>query len=374
MNVFPVKNLRKNSPVWTVCQGLMREWIEEYGIRNGVIQIPKSKLNLLTKSGLVVEFNGNDFLNPSSFRGFTKYYKCNTDTPKYWKRYFGRKIGVCHAVGFKLTDYDSSKNILILSNPAFLGIMQDKRREEFVNIDKDGNIQSYPAHLYLGDDDVPYDYQYDREWEYIRGLNPQEKIVLANAHNEEPFPNSLYENDKGMFSKRVRELQLTQYLNYEINDYFNIVDKINEIESDNEDMTLNDIQNELDKEFKEYQEQNDLIREDFFSNVNEGFDYGSWEMSDLYTRTPTQIEDFELYPVRVNCQPKSIRKKGKSPYDTKLGVREWRYVNHFQKPKKLQNWITKKSPKYNWEREELDVEYDLPENFWEEIEMAYQDR
>ena len=317
MFVKSTKVLSKTSPVFIIIQ----DWVSNY-IRDNKGLSPN--VSRLLADGIVIGFDSNDFINPSCYKGFIKLYKCNRDEPQFLKRYCGKNIGKVSILGFKIVDYDSSKNYLLVSKMEFLTIIKNKMMEEF---------PEYPSHLYLGDDDVPVTYIYNREWEHIKGLTPQEKIVLANKHDEEPFLDSYYENDIGMFSKRTQT------------DEYNI-----RLES-NTDI----------KDYGDYQ-----------------------EFSDIYTRTKTSYEDYELYPIRVNCLPKAINKKGKSPYDTKLGVLEYRWFNKYQKPidtwaqflKENPNWKIK-SPKYNWEmneEEKLANEYDLPENFWEEIEMAYQQR
>ena len=199
-------------------------------------------------------------------------------------------------------------------------------------------------------------------------MTPQEKIVLANKHNEEPFPNSLYENDRGIFQRRTVEDELGIRIESELSGISDVRDY-----EGSEDEDAFDI---MDKTIMEREMS-------FQEGVREGYDYGDFqEFSDIYTRTTTVYEDHELYPVRVNCLPKAVRKRGKSPYDTKLGVREWRYFNVYKRAIPLDSWknrpnveIKKKTrPKYNYERDELEVEYNLPEDFWEDIEMAYRSR
>ena len=294
-----------------------------------------------------------DFINKSCYKGFTKLFKCNSEKPKYTKRYMGKSWGLANIIGFKLTDYDQSRNVLIFDNVNFMFLIKGKMIEEF---------PEYPSHLYLYDE-FPDEYEYNRDWENIKGLTPQEKIVLANIHNEEAFPHSYYENDRGLFQKRVLQDEFNTRLESELAEISDI----------------RDYEAKEDEDIFEIMDKTILEREaSFINGVKEGFDYGDFQdFSDIYTRTSTAYEDYELYPVRVNCTPKSVRKKGKSPYDTKLGVRSFRYFDYYQKPKPLVGWISKKSPKYNCEmneEEKLDVEYNLPEDFWEEIEMAYQQR
>lgn len=319
---------------------------------------------LLTK-GILLGFSRNDFINVSSYRGLIKWTGCNSTNPKYKKLRLNKELGWCTMLGFKIPDYDQSLNYLLVSDWKFLHVLKDKMTDEFVSIDYVG----YPSELYLYDlqlqyPDLDIPFEYDRCWEYIRGLTPQEKIVLANKHDEDPFPNSYYENDRGYFSKKTQQ------------DEFDI-----RLESITSDIDIRDYQgdeseNAFDKVDKIISEREQSL----IDSIKEGFDYGDFQdFSDIYTRTSTSLGDYELYPVRVNCLPKSVRKKGKSPYDTKLGVREWRWFNHYQKAIPLKSWngVPHGSPKYDWElseEEKLANEYDLPDNFWEEIEMAYQSR
>lgn len=331
--------LTRGNPVFTTIQN----WYLD-GIRNGVKPTPQ--VSRLLTSGILIGFNSNDFINPNSYKGAIKLFKCNSTSPKFHKKYFGKGIGTVHLLGFKTVDYDGSMNYLLASKMEFLHILRGKMIEEF---------PKYPTKLY------DENHEYDRDWEYIGGLTPQEKIVLANLHGEEPFPNSFYENDRGMFSRRTQSDEFSMRLNSEISDI-----DVRDFEKD---------------EFEDAFEKMDrVVREREFSlnEARDGFDYGDYqEFSDVYTRTSSRIEDYELYPIRVNCTPKSIKKKGRSPYDTKLGVRSYIWHNMWAKPEKLQTWKVRKSPKYDSQmsqEEKLTDEYDLPENFWEEIEMAYRNR
>lgn len=343
----------KNNPVWTTIQ----DWFLE-NIQNGVKPTPA--VSRLLSCGILLGFNQNDFINASCYKGTTKLYKCNSTKPKYFKKYLGKDIGMVYMLGFKHTDYDNSTNYLLVSNIKFLHILKGKMIEEF---------PEYPFELYSDN------YEYNRAWENIRGLTPQEKIVLANAHNEEPFPNSYYENDRGYFSQRTQSDEKDIRFELEISDV---------------DIRDYDIR---DYEGTQFESTFDIIdkiiaeREISFNEVNEGYDYGdSQEFSDIYTRTPTAYEDYELYPIRVNCMPKAVRKRGRSPYDTKLGVRSYIWHNMYAKPEPLEDkdWVcnpvsapSSNRVKYDWEmskEEKLADEYNLPDNFWEEIEMAYQQR
>lgn len=352
MFVKSIRNINPKSSVATT----IRDWYVD-NISKG--EKPSPFVKRLLAKGTLIGFNSNDFINPNCYKGAIKLYKCNSSRPKFHKKYLGKEIGMAHMLGFKIVDYDHSTNYLLVSKLDFLHILEGKMIEEF---------PEYPSHLYLYDIEKEYDvetgFEYDREWSHISGLNPQEKIVLANLHNEEPFPNSYYENDRGYFSKRTQQ------------DEFDI-----RLESISSDIDIRDYQgdeseNAFDKVDKIIAEREQSL----IDSIKEGFDYGDFQdFSDIYTRTSTSLEDYELYPVRINCLPKSIKKRGKSPYDTKLGVREWRWFNHYQKATPLKDWkgIRHDSPKYDWElseEEKLAEEYDLPDNFWEEIEMAYQSR
>lgn len=349
MFVKSSKILMSSSPVFTTIQG----WVNDY-IRDNRKLSPN--VSRLLANGILIGFNSNDFINPSCYKGFVKLYKCNSSKPKLQKKYLGKGIGKASLLGFKIVDYDHSMNYILSSKMEFLSIIKSKMSEEF---------PEYPSHLYLDDDDVPVTYLYNRDWEHIKGLNPQEKIVLANKHDEEPFLNSYYENDRGTFSNRTQSdeynIRLESEVNVDIRDY-----DIRDYENDG----FNDTFEVVDNIIRE--------REITFGEARDGFDYGDYqEFSDIYTRTETRVEDYELYPVRINCLPKAIKKKGKSPYNTKLGVRSYIWHNMWIDPEPLVDWVSKKSPKYQYEMtdEEIELdEYNLPDNFWEEIEMAYQNR
>lgn len=335
---------------------VIRNWYMDFVQDN---RKPSPAISRLMSSGILIGFSQNDFINVGAYRGFTKLFKCNSTTPKYFKKYLGKGLGMAHIIGFKIPDYDQSVNYLFTSNINVLHMIKGKMIEEF---------PPYPDSLYEYDIEKEYgvdlEFEYDRCWEHIKGLTPQEKIVLANVHEEEPFPNSYYENDRGRFAKKTQQDEFSIRLDSMTSDL-----DIRDYEGD-------DTQNAFDKVDKIISEREQSL----IDSIKEGFDYGDFQdFSDIYTRTSTSIEDYELYPVRVNCLPKSVRKKGKSPYDTKLGLRQWRWFNHYQKATPLETWrgIPHGSPKYDWElseEEKLADEYDLPDNFWEEIEMAYQSR
>jgi hypothetical protein len=386
MKIWNINQDNKCNPIHHTLVGAFRDLLDEYADEgaNGVKipnpkNIPVQKARIFDdKFGLVIEFSERDFINKSSYRGAQKLYKANSQKPKYSKKYCGKNVGMVHMIGFKITDYDFSYNVLVINNNRDVGmkfideVLVPKMRTEF---------PAFPDRMYEDDYSLE-EYIDNRGWLRIGNLSPQEKIVLANVHQVEPFPESLYENDYGDFNKRVYALELKNACNLEINDQYelDIWEEIKDIKDKDEAHT------EYEKLEQEYKEQNDLAREDFYQSVADGWDYGSWEMSDLYTRVDSQVIDYELYPIRTNCTPKAIRKRGKSPYDTKLGVREHRYFNYYQRAKPLDSWKkletvdkipSKASPKYHWEMNEEEImtdEYDLPSSFWEDIEMAYQMR
>ena len=355
MFIKPTNEIWKESPVYTT----ISKWLSDYILKKGKIA-PNVKRTL---NGVVIGFNRNDFVNDGAYNGFCKLHKCNSHKPKYHKRYF-KGVGMVSMLTFKIIDYDHSMNYIVLDNLGFLKIIQEKMIEEF---------PEYPAELYLYDIqqeypelDIPF--EYNRCWENIKGLTPQEKIVLANFRGEEPFPNSYYENDRGAFSRRTQEDEFNERLEASIQD-IEVTDNENE-----------DVFEAFDKEVAKREQT-------LTDNIKEGLDYGDFqEFSDIYTRTQSQLVDYELYPIRVNCTPKSIKKRGKSPYDTKLGVRQYIYHNMWAKAEPLNDkkWSCNPisapvphSPKYDWEiseEEKISVEYDLPEDFWEQIDMAYQSR
>lgn len=356
MFVKSCKEIWQKSPVYTT----ISNWVSRYLIdTNGKV----SPAVRQTLKGIIVGFNANDFINNGAYKGFCKMYKCNSTKAKYHKKYI-KGVGMVSMLGFKIVDYDHTINYLVFSNLGFLQVLEEKIIEEF---------PEYPPELYLYDLQLQYPeldipFTYDRCWEHIKGLTPQEKIVLANKHDEEPFPNSFYENDRGVFSRRTQQNEFNERLEASIQD-IEVTDNENE-----------DVFEAFDKEVAKREQS-------LIDNIKEGFDYGDFQdFSDIYTRTESQIEDYELYPIRVNCMPKSIKKRGKSPYDTKLGVREYIWHNMWQKPEPLKDkqWVcnptsvpTVSRVKYDWEmteEEQLSMEYDLPEDFWEEIEMAYRNR
>lgn len=346
--------LQDDSPVFKTIQNWFLEHIRE---RSEVGQKPHPAIKKLVTNGILIAVSQNDFINKSSYKGFCTLYKCNSQKPKYHKKYCGKDVGMVSILGFKITDYDTSINYLLVSKMEFLHSVVEKQISEF---------PMYPEEFYLGDDDVNSDFEYDRCWEKIGGLTPQEKIILAMVHNEEPFPNSFYENDSGRFNARTVEREHIM----------------------NEQTIINEIQRENDIDEIELNNLIDENIEDYYSSVKEGFDYGSWEFSDLYTTTKTQIEDYELYPIRVNCLPKSGRKKGKSPYDTKLGIREYRWFNNYQKKGNIDDWKDIPEVKELWRQKEIAREARKRENeskrmadqdeisdeIWAEIEKAYQMR
>lgn len=352
MFVKPTKIVNTNNIVGSTIRNWYMDYHREMGGKVHPI-VPK-----MLSDGIIIGFNENDFINPNSYKGATSLYKCKSTRPKFHKMYFGKQIGIIHLLGFKIVDYDHSMNYLLPSKMEFLHILKGKMIEEF---------PEYPLELY------DENHVYNRDWENIKGISPQEKIVLANIHNEEPFPNSFYENDWGSFSNRTQtdeyNTRLESEISVDIRDY-----DIRDYENDG----FNDIFEVVDNIIRE--------REITFNEARDGFDYGDYqEFSDIYTRTKTSIEDFELYPVRVNGLPKALKKRGKSPYDTKLGVLEYRWFDYYQKPidtwaeflKENPDWKFPTSPKYDWEMSDEERElndYDLPDNFWEEIEMAYQQR
>lgn len=349
--------LTKGSPVFSCIQ----QWYLDMLSKGNK---PSKPVSNLLSCGILIGFNENDFINPSCYKGAVSLYKCKGNSPKLTKKYFyekigSKKIGLVYMLGFKMTDYDGSMNYLLVDKIEFLHILQSKMIEEF---------PAYPTKLY------DPNHVYDRDWEHIKGISPSEKIYLANIHNEEAFPLSFYENDRGTFANRTQSdeyaIRLEGEINVDVRDY-----DIRDYENDGFSNTFEVAENIM------------LAREESFNEARDGFDYGDYqEFSDIYTRTQTSYEDYELYPVRVNCLPKAIKKKGKSPYDTTLGVRSYIWHNMWAKPEKLEDkkWVcnpmSAPSPdpvKYDWqmsEDEKLADEYNLPENFWEEIEMAYQQR
>lgn len=352
------KLIHHDSMVFTTIHG----WISK-GLENGGLS-PQAKR--LLKDNILIGFNKSDFVNENTYKGAIKLYKCNSVDPKFYKIHGGKGIGYIHILGFKVPDYDCTTHYLLASKMEFLYLLKGKMIEEF---------PEYPAELYLYDLQLEHPewgikFKYDRCWEHIKDLTPQEKIVLANLHGEEPFPNSFYENDNGIFSKRTQSdeigFRVRTDVSHDVRDYEASEDE--------------DAFDKMDKAIAESEAS-------YISGVRENFDYGDFqEFSDIYTRTQTSVEDYELYPIRVNCLPKAVKKKGKSPYDTKLGVRQYIWHNMWAKPEPLENkkWVcnpvsapTPTKIKYEWElseKEKLEDEYDLPDNFWEEIEMAYQSR
>lgn len=361
--VHSFRNVWKYQPIFSKMSEAFTSILDEYADEVNGVKIPKLDNIPINISrifddnfSLIIEFSENDFINKSSYRGAQKLFRANRSTPQYLKRYWGKSVGMTHSIGFKITDYDQSYNVLAINNIKGVGnkfvdqVLVPKMKVEF---------PAFPEHMFEESYSIEQHIE-DRGWLKISNMTPQEKIVLANKYNVEPFPNSLYENDRGAFNKRVIESEYDTRLESELAPISDIRDyEANETDSAFEIMDKTIMEREMS----------------FQDGVRDGFDYGDFqEFSDIYTRTETRFEDYELYPVRTNCLPKAVRKRGKSPYDTKLGVREWRYFNVYQKPEPYRAWVQKSSPKYNWEREEIDVEYNLPDNFWEEIEMAYQQR
>lgn len=375
MKIWNISQDNKCNPIHHTLVGAFRDLLDEYADEspNGIRipnpkNIPVQKARIFdSRFGLVCEFSDRDFINKSSYRGAQKLYKCNSTTPRYSKKYCGKSIGMIHMIGFKIYDYDITYNVLCLNNIKNVGlkfineVLVPKMKSEF---------PKFPDYMFEKEYDLEKHIE-KRGWLRIANMTPQEKIVLANKYNVEAFPDSFYENDRGSFQKRVIQSEYDSRLEGEL---VNISD-IRDYEG-----------NENESSF-EIMEKTIMERERNFQEVRDGFDYGDFqEFSDIYTRTETRFEDYELYPIRTNCLPKAIRKRGKSPYDTKLGVREYRYFNHYQKSKPLNAWKWLKtvdkipsnaSPKYHWEMDEKEIvtdEYDLPDSFWEDIEMAYQHR
>ena len=138
MFVKSVKILSNISPVFST----IRNWVGDYIADNGNLAPNVSRM---LANGVVFGFDQNDFINPSCYRGFVKLYKCNRNEPQFLKKYCGKSVGKVSMLGFKITDYDGSKNYLLVSKMEFLTIIKNKMMEEF---------PEYPSHLYLGDDDA----------------------------------------------------------------------------------------------------------------------------------------------------------------------------------------------------------------------------
>lgn len=361
MKIYLTNTLHTNGLI----SSSIRQWYVEYHQEMGGKIHPA--VSRMLADGVVISFGETDFINKSTYKGFIKRYRCNSTVPKFHKMYCGKEVGMVHMVGFKIVDFDKTRHHILVSKMDFIKnvFIESMYSEFYSNPDKMEEMYLYE------NEDTKDSFVYNRHWEVILGLSPQEKIVLANLHGEEPFPHSYYENDRGMFSKRTQSDEYNIRLEGELASI-----------SDIRDYEANDTDDAFDIMDKTIMEREKSFQE----GVRDGFDYGDFEdFSDIYTRTRTHIEDFELYPIRVNCTPKSIKKRGKSPYDRKLGLIEWRYFNNYQKPidswkdflNENPDWKSPTSPKYNWEMnedEKLADEYNLPDNFWEEIEMAYQQR